>query len=109
MNKGGGLEKSPPRDQLNHGAEVFKNSEKKPLRYTQDSFVKELIGKIVRISLTTKEVFEGTLKELGMYDFLLEVKITEKITISGKEVFRESKKDRVFMKSAVVWVEVIQE
>ena len=106
MNKGG-MEKSPPRDYGNHEGEVFKNSDKKPLRYTHDSFVKELIGKNVRISLITQEVFEGVLKELGMYDFLLEVKVSEKITISGKEVFRESRKARIFMKSSVAWVEVL--
>ena len=98
--------KSPPRDQPNHYAEVFKNSEKKPLRYSRDSFVKELIGKNIRISLTTREVFEGILKELGIYDFLVEVTVAEKITISGKEVTRDSKKQRVFMKSSVAWVEV---
>ena len=91
----------------NNAPGVFKNSEKKPLRYSQDSFVKELIGKNIRISLTTQEVFEGVLKELGMYDFLLEVKVSEKITISGKEVFRESRKARIFMKSSVAWVEVL--
>ena len=42
-----------------------------------------------------------------MYDFLLEVKVSEKITISGKEVFRESRKARIFMKSSVAWVEVL--
>ena len=106
MNKGRGTG-SPPRDQSNHGADVFNNNDKKPLRYTQDSFVKGLIGKNVRISLITQEVFEGVLKELGMYDFLLEVKVTEKITISGKEVFREIKRERIYMKSSVAWVEVL--
>ena len=107
MNKGGGFEKSPPRDQSNHGAEVFKSNEKKPLRYSHDSFVKELIGKNVKISLTTKEVFEGTLKEVGMYDFLMEISVSEKLVISGKEVIRDSRKARIFMKSSVAWVEVL--
>ena len=98
--------KSPPRDQPNHCTEVFKNNDKKPLRYSRDSFVKELIGKNIRISLTTREVFEGILKELGIYDFLVEVTVAEKITISGKEVTRDSKKQRVFMKSSVAWIEV---
>ena len=99
--------KSPPRDQPNHGDAVFKNSEKNPLRYSRDSFVKELIGKNIRVSLTTREVLEGTLKELGMYDFLIETKVAEKIIISGKEVTRDSKRQRIFMKSAVAWVEVL--
>ena len=99
--------KSPPRDQPNHGAEVFNTNDKKPLRYSRDSFVKELIGKNIRISLTTREVFEGTLRELGMYDFLIETKVAEKIIISGKEVTRDSQRQRIFMKSSVVWVEVL--
>ena len=99
--------KSPPRDQPNHGAVVFNTNDKKPLRYSRDSFVKELIGKNIRISLTTREVFEGTLRELGMYDFLIETKVAEKIIISGKEVTRDSKRQRIFMKSAVAWVEVL--
>ena len=99
--------KSPPRDQPNHGAAVFKNSEKNPLRYSKDSFVKELIGKNIRISLITQEIFDGVLRELGMYDFLIETKVAEKIIISGKEVTRDSKRQRIFMKSAVAWVEVL--
>ena len=40
----------------NNAPGVFNNSQKKPLRYSRDSFVKELIGKNVRISLITQEV-----------------------------------------------------
>lgn len=86
---------------------VFKTSEK-PLRYSQDSFVKELIGKKIRICLTNNEIFEGILKQLGMYDILLSVSIPEKIMISGKEMIRDSNKDRIFMKSGILWIEVIQ-
>ena len=99
--------KSLPRDQSNPGSEVFINSERKPLRYSHDSFVKELIDKNIRISLTTKDVFEGVLKEIGMYDFLLEIKVSEKLIISGKEVTRDSRKQRIFLKSSVAWIEVI--
>ena len=99
--------KSLPRDQSNHGSEVFINSERKPLRYSHDSFVKELIDNNIRISLTTKDVFEGVLKEIGMYDFLLEIKVSEKLIISGKEVTRDSRKQRIFLKSSVAWIEVI--
>ena len=94
--------------QTNDSAKVFNNNQKKPLRYSQDSFVKELIIKKIRISLTTSEVFEGNLKQLGMYDVLLEIKTTETIIISGKEISRESTKKRVFMKAHIVWAEVIQ-
>lgn len=85
--------------------EVFKTSDK-PLRYTQDSFIKELIGKKIRISLINQEIFDGTLKQLGMYDILLSVNISEKIMISGKEMIRDTQKDRIFMKSAIIWIEV---
>lgn len=91
---------------FNKGKEVFNNSGK-PLRYSQDSFVKELIGKKIRISLINQEIFDGTLKQLGMYDILLSLSIREKIMISGKEMIRDSNKDRIFMKSAIVWVEVV--
>jgi small nuclear ribonucleoprotein (snRNP)-like protein len=89
----------------NKTKEVFNHSEK-PLRYSQDSFVKELIGKKIRICLTNNEIFDGTLKQLGMYDILLSVSISEKIMISGKEMTRDTQKDRIFMKSSIVWVEV---
>ncbi|MGP6240155.1 hypothetical protein ACNF40_07070 [Cuniculiplasma sp. SKW4] len=90
---------------VNKNTELFKHSEK-PLRYSQDSFVKELIGKKIKICLTNQEIFEGNLKQLGMYDILLSVSIPEKIIISGKEMIRDSQKDRIFMKSSIVWVEV---
>ncbi|MGP6207687.1 hypothetical protein ACNF42_06655 [Cuniculiplasma sp. SKW3] len=103
MNKEGDNWKS----QSNKPKEVFKTSEK-PLRYSQDSFVKELIGKRIRICLTNNEIFEGNLKQLGMYDILLSVNITEKIMIAGKEMLKDTQKDRIFMKSSIVWVEVFQ-
>ena len=99
-------EKSPRRDQADHAGNVFNIGDRKPLRYSHDSFIKELIGKNIRVSLTTREVFEGVLKELGMYDFLVEVTVVEKIAISGKEVSRDSRKQRILMKSSVAWVEV---
>ena len=100
-------EKSPPGDHIDHAGKVFIYDDKKPLRYSKDSFVKELIGKNIRISLITQEIFDGVLRELGMYDFLIETKVAEKIIISGKEVTRDSKRQRIFMKSAVAWVEVL--
>ena len=86
---------------------VFNNSQKKPLRYSQDSFVKEIIGKKVRISLTTNEVYFGILRQLGMYDILMEIKTTETINASGKEITRDTTKNRIFMKSNIVWIEVV--
>ena len=56
--------------------------------------------KKIRISLINQEIFDGTLKQLGMYDILLSLSIREKIMISGKEMIRDSNKDRIFMKSA---------
>ncbi|MCL5881555.1 MAG: hypothetical protein M1592_03110 [Candidatus Thermoplasmatota archaeon] len=109
MIKGGnGMEHAGYKKQVNDPSKVFKGAEKKPLRYSQDSFIKDLIGKKIRISLTTKEVFEGNLKQLGMYDVLLEIKTTEKINIAGNEMLRDSTKERIFMKSAIIWIEVIQ-
>ena len=107
MNKEGGW-KSPEhvKGDLNHATGVFKNSPK-PLRYSKDSFIKELIGKKIRISLVNQEVFEGTLKELGMYDVLVEIRNTEKINVAGKEITREATKQRIFMKAHIVWAEVI--
>ncbi len=108
MNKNGGF-RTPEKVKGNssNSTEVFNNSQKKPLRYSRDSFVRELIGQKVRISLTTQEVFEGTLKQVGMYDCLIEVKIAETINVSGKEITREATKKRIFMKSNIVWIEVI--
>lgn len=92
---------------LSHASEVFRNSQKKPLRYSQDSFIKELIGEKIRISLTTSEVFEGILRQLGMFDCLVEIKEVEKINVSGKEITRDTTKNRIFMKSNIVWIEVV--
>lgn len=102
------MEKGREREKgyINNPTGVFKGEEKQPLRYSHDSFVKELIGKKIRISLTTNEVFEGILKEVGMYDVQLVINIPEKITVSGKEMVRETVRNRIFLKSAIVWVEV---
>ncbi len=90
----------------NNTAKVF-NSSQKPLRYSRDSFVKELIGKRIRISLITQEIFEGILKQLGMFDIDLEIRTTQNIKIAGKEMTRETTKSRIFMKSSIIWVEVM--
>jgi small nuclear ribonucleoprotein (snRNP)-like protein len=103
-NSGNGLDKTY---NYNKSDKVFNNSEKKPLRYSTDSFIKELIGKKIRICLINNEIFEGTLKELGMYDILISINIEDKTNIAGKEIIRNIVKDRIFMKSAIIWVEVI--
>ena len=109
MIKGGnGMEHAGYNKQINDPSKVFKGDQKKPLRYSQDSFVRELIGKKIRISLTTSEVFEGILKQLGMYDILMEIKTTEKINVSGREISKYKTKNRIFMKSNITWIEVIQ-
>ena len=102
-----GMKHAEYNKQTNDFSKVFKNDQKKPLRYSQDSFVRELINKKIRISLTTQDVFDGTLKQLGMYDILLEIKISEKINVEGMEITREATKERIFIKSNIVWVEVV--
>ena len=51
----------------NNQNQTFKGSEEKPQRYTKDSFTKELIGKVVKISLVNGSTLQGRLIELGMY------------------------------------------
>ena len=48
------------------------HDEHKPMRYSKDSFVKELIGKVVRITLLNGKEVQGKLIELGMYDILIQ-------------------------------------
>ena len=70
---------------------TFKSSEKKPQRYTKDSFTKELIGKVVKISLVNGSVVQGRLLELGMYDVKLQT----------------SQNQLIVLKSAILTVEVL--
>lgn len=82
-------------DRSNYRTGVFKNSENrenKPLRYSKDSFVRELIGKVVKISLVNGKEIQGRLVELGMYDVLVQ-------STQGRFII---------MKSAIVSVEVVQ-
>ena len=71
--------------------QAFKSSEKKPQRYTKDSFTKELIGKVVKITLTNGSVVQGRLVELGMYDVKLQT----------------SQNQLIVMKSSILTVEVL--
>lgn len=65
--------------------------EDRPLRYSKDSFTKELIGKVVKISLVNGKEVQGRLIELGMYDVLIQT----------------SQARLIVMKSAIVGVEVM--
>lgn len=64
----------------------------KPLRYTQDSFTKELIGKKIRITLVNGSITEGELQELGMYDIQI----------------KSLQNNLIILKSAIMVVQVIQ-
>jgi sRNA-binding regulator protein Hfq len=70
---------------------TFKGSEKKPQRYSKDSFTKELIGKVVKITLKNGSVVQGRLLELGMYDVKLQT----------------SQNQLIVLKSAILTVEVM--
>jgi len=93
-------------------AKVFNNSgasEKKPLRYGQDSFVKELIQKNVTIELTNGKILTGKLLQLGMFDILIEVKSTENYIVSGKTLNKDTTKSLIVLKSAILTVEVVKQ
>ena len=108
MNKNGGF-RTPERvnEQLNHAGGVFNNSQKKPLRYSKDSFTRELLGKHIRMKTTSNEIFDGTLKEIGMFDVFLEAKSTETYNINGKTMTKDVTKNIIFLKGQIVWIEVI--
>ena len=69
---------------------VFKGSGKAQ-RYSKDSFVRELIGKVVRITLINGSVVQGRLLELGMYDVRVQT----------------SQSQLIVLKSSIMTVEVI--
>jgi sRNA-binding regulator protein Hfq len=69
---------------------VFKGPGKAQ-RYSKDSFTKELIGKVVKITLTNGSVVQGRLLELGMYDIKLQT----------------SQNQLIILKSAILTVEVL--
>ena len=77
--------------QYNNRNRTFKGSAEKPQRYTKDSFTKELIGKVVKITLTNGSVVQGRLLELGMYDIKLQT----------------SQNQLIVMKSGILTVEVM--
>lgn len=75
----------------NNRNQAFKGSAEKPQRYTKDSFTKELIDKVVKITLTNGSVVQGRLLELGMYDIKLQT----------------SQNQLIVMKSSILTVEVL--
>ena len=77
--------------QYNNRNQVYKGSEKKPQRYTKDSFTKELIGKVVKLTLTNGSTLQGRLIELGMYDIKVQTATNQLI----------------ILKSAILTVEVL--
>jgi small nuclear ribonucleoprotein (snRNP)-like protein len=99
---------------FNNNKNVFKNSPKdsgpiqdrKPLRYSKDSFVKELIGKNIQIELVNGKILTGKLVDLGMFDILLELKSTESFNVSGKTMSRDVVRRIIILKSAIISVEV---
>ncbi len=77
----------------NNWNQVDKNSgQQKTQRYSTDSFTKEPIGKRIKLTLHNGTFAEGILKQVGMFDTLVEVKATQNITIDGKNLSRDAVK-----------------
>jgi len=99
-------------DYHNNRKNVFNNSgtlEKKPQRYGQDSFVKELCGKTIQIELTNGKILKGKLLELGMFDVRIEVKSVENFIVSGQTLTKDVNKNLIVMKSSIISVEVVKQ
>jgi small nuclear ribonucleoprotein (snRNP)-like protein len=86
----------------------FGTQERKPLRYSQDSFVKELINKTLTIELVNGKILTGKLLQLGMFDILIELKSVETVNIAGKPMLRDVIKNLIILKSSILTVEVMQ-
>lgn len=92
----------------NNKTEVIKHSgEQKTQRYSTDSFTKELIGKKIKFSLDNGTFVEGILKQLGMFDILLEVKSVQTINIDNKLMTRDTTKSVIYLKQHIISVEVV--
>jgi len=98
-------------DYYNNKAKLFNSysgtQEKKPLRYGQDSFTKELINKTITIELVNGKILQGRLLQLGMYDVLIEIKSTENYIVSGKTLTKGVTKNLIILKSSICTVEVL--
>lgn len=94
--------------QNNNKSKVVNNSvQQKIQRYSQDSFTKLLIGKKIKLTLDNNNIVEGTLKQVGMFDTLLEVKVTQNIVIDGKNLSRDFVKSIIYLKQHIVSIEVL--
>lgn len=94
--------------QNNNKSKVVNNSVQQRIqRYSQDSFTKLLIGKKIKLTLDNNTIVEGTLKQVGMFDTLVEVKATQIIVIDGKNLSRDFVKSIIYLKQHIVSVEVI--
>ena len=94
--------------QNNNRNQVDKNSgQQKIQRYSQDSFTKELIGKRIKLTLHNGTYAEGILKQVGMFDVLVEVKATQNIVVDGKNLSRDAVKSIIYLKQHIVCVEVL--
>ena len=58
----------------------------KILRCSQDGFTKQLTGKKIRLTLDNDTLAEGILKQVVMFDILLEVKVIQTIVVNGKSL-----------------------
>jgi len=91
------------------GIKDFETQERKPLRYSQDSFVRELIGKTLKIELTNSKILMGKLLEVGMFDILIEIQSKETVNIAGKQMTKDVIKSLIILKSAILTVEVVKQ
>ena len=91
-----------------YGSKDSGTSEKKPLRYGQDSFTKELIQKTIQIELVNGKILQGRLLQLGMYDVQIELKSIENFMVSGQTLTKDVTKNLIILKSAICTVEVMQ-
>ncbi len=66
------------------------NKPEKKLRYSNDSFTKELIGQAVKLTFINGNTIQGILKELGMYDCKI-----------------HSDRDLIVMKAHILLIEVV--
>lgn len=76
----------------------------KPLRYTKDSFTQELIGKKIKLTLTTNKELVGKLIELGMYDILMETTETKEV---AKGMFKDVSNKIIVLKGVIAMAEVL--
>jgi len=90
----------------NSGTKDFRTQDRKPLRYSQDSFTRELINKTIMIELVNGKILSGKLLDVGMYDVRIEVKSSENFVVSGKPITKDIIKNLIVMKSAICTVEV---